>query len=528
MDKVRINIIPSGYGTTVGQGDYEEGTNITLVATANSGKKFVKWEMIKGSEKLPFNLSHKLFAESSFLSFENPCDYTVASSVQINAYFRDLYVFDVKPSTYPKNVGSVWKSTNTVIEGNSVTLKAREENGYAFSHWSNGSTDNPITIENVESNVILVANYTKEPREKTYYQYRAFIKDQLSLNSLPKAIVTVASFEIRRDLLTTANSSFTVLDISENINNGDILALYNPQGKIIYYGVISAIEDDTIETEQIQSFYKGSWVYDVYPSDNLETEIQYLLNRYANGYQKGSTYQDALMYQEKAPLTIKTGSETNGKLETKDSNETMEMEDFIYSLYSNYGLVLDFQIPYGEWTIGDEKASVTIRKPVDSIIKIGNNAECITDMTPITEIEETNKLIVYSSNGTYRTTYIATSTNGIVQEPSSVVGRYGVIKTNIVFSDDELDVIKDANITADMFNHKVEFNLLLDNNLYDFWSWELGQTLQIYNNGDYYNSIFTGYELSKEDNQNPTQVKVIAGKVRNSLTKILSLSMVKR
>ena len=526
--KIDINVIPSGYGTTTGQGTYEQGTKVTLTALPNSGKKFLRWEIVKGDTKLPFNLAHKLFAKSSLLSNENPYVYTVASETQINAYFRDLYTFKVNPTTFPNNVGSVWKSSDTVVEGNSVTLKAREEQGYSFSHWSNGSTENPITINNVESNVTLTANYISKPREKTYYQYRAFIKDQLSLNSLPKAIVTVTSFEIRRDLLTTANSSFTVLDISENINNGDILALYNPQGKVIYYGVISAIEDDTIETEQIQSFYKGSWVYDVYPSDNLETEVQYLLNRYANGYQKGATYQDTLMYQEKAPLTIKTGSATSGKLETKDANETMDMEEFIYSLYSNYGLILDFEIPYGEWNIGDEKASVTIRKPIDSIIKIGNNAECIVDMTPITEIEETNKLIVYSNDGVYRTTYIATSTNGIVQEPSSVVGRYGVIQTNIVFSDDDLEVIKDANITADMFNHKVEFNLLLDNNLYDFWSWELGQTLQIYNNGDYYNSIFTGYELSKEENQNPTEVKVIAGKVRNSLTKILTLSMVKR
>lgn len=526
--KIDINVIPSGYGTTIGQGTYEEGAKVTLKATAGINKKFIKWEIIKGDVKLPFNLSHKLFAKSSLLSNENPYVYTVISETQINAYFRDKYVFKVNTSTLPKNVGSVWKSSVTVIEGDSVTLKAREEKGYKFSHWSNGSTENPITINNVEKDVVLTANYVNEPREKTYYQYRAFIKDQLSLNSLPKAIVTVLSFDIRRDLLTTANSSFKVLDISENINNGDILALYNPQGKVIYYGIISAIEDGTIETEQIQSFYKGEWVYDVYPSNYLETEIQYLLNRYANGYQKGSTYQDTLMYQEKAPLMIKTGSETSGKLETKDTNETMDMEEFIYSLYSNYGLILDFEIPYGEWDIGDEKASVTVRKPIDSVIKIGNNAECIVDMTPITEIEETNKLIVYSSEGEYRTTYIATSTNGIVQEPSSVVGRYGVIETKIVFSDDDLETIKDANITADMFNHKVEFNLLLDNNLYDFWSWELGQTLQIYNNGDYYNSIFTGYELSKEENQNPTEVKVIAGKVRNSLTKILTLSMVKR
>lgn len=528
MVELKINITPNDYGTVTGQGQYEVNDDVTIKAIPKENKVFKEWLIIKGSTKLPFKLPSNFISSQGFLSSNVSYTFKIATDTTIIAVFRDKYIFNVNVSTYPYSVGSVYTTAKKVVEGESITLKAREEKGYTFSHWSNGKTENPLTIENIDSDINLVAFYKQVSQGDINAEYHAFIKDQLALNSLPKAIITVLSFTIKRDLMTTANSSFEVLDIPSNLNIGDILALYSPAGNILYYGVISTIENNTIETNQMQAFYSGKWVYDVYPSDYLETEIQYLLDRYAQGYQKGATYQDKLMYQEKKPLLIKTGSKTQGKLETKDDKTTEDMEDFIYSLYEDYNLVLDFQIPYGEWKIGDEIAYVLIKQPSTSIIKIGTNAECIEDMSPVTKIEETNKLIIYSSKGEYRKTYIATATNGIVEEPDDIVGRFGKIETKIVYSDDELDVIKEANIKSEMFNHKVEFTLLLDNNLYDFWTWELGQTLQIYNGSDYYNSVFTGYELTKNKVQTPTEVKITAGKVRTALTKILTMSLARR
>lgn len=523
-----IKISPEDYGTASGGGIYEEGSTATVTAIAGDLKKFIRWNITSPIRQFPSNFPSKLISEESIFSFNETESFQIDSNIELTAYFRDLYTFTVNSSTNPKTVGSVRQSANTVYEGYSVTFLAREEKGYEFSHWSNGSTENPVTVTNVTSNIDMVAYYTKTIQVNSNDPYRAFIKDQLALNSLPKLFVTVDSFDIRRDILTSANSKFTILEKVDDINNGDIFVLFSPEGKILYYGVVSSFEDKVINTSQIQSFYKGNWIYDTHESTYIETEFQYLLSQYAQGYQKNSTYQDPLMNQEKAPLNILTGSETSGKLESGDSNEVVDMEEFIYSLYSNYELILDFNIPYNAWEIGSQNGgSVTIRKPTSSVVKVGDNAECILDMSPVTKTEETNKLIIYSSEGVYRTTYVATTTNGIVTEPTSTAGRFGVIDTEIIFSDDELDTIKQANIKEQMYNHKVTFTLILDNNLYDFWSWELGQELQIYKNNDYYNSVFTAYEISKESGKNPISVSITAGKVRTSLVSKLKLGVVR-
>lgn len=511
------------YGTVKGDGKYNSGKTVTVTASPIAGKKFDGWYIAKTNLKLSFTLPSKFNGYYELLSKDLTYSFKITQDTILIAKFRDYYIFNVNPSTYPKTVGSVYKTLKTVKEGDSVTLRAREEKGYVFSHWSNGSVTNPITIT-ADSEVDLIAYYEKVIEDTTYYQYRAFIKDQLAINSLPKAFLVVSKFTIRQDLLTTSNSSFTVLNVPKNVNNGDVLVLYSPTGKVLYQGVIYSIGDNTISTRQMQSFYKGKWVYDTHPSSTIEEEVKYLLERYAFGYQKEAAYQDTLMYQEKAPLKIIAESMTEGKLETGKDKEVKDMETFIYDLYKNYDLIFDFVIPYGVWNIGDDAGMVKIHKATDEIIKIGNNAECVLDMKPTTEIEQTNKLIVYGHDGKYRKTYFATP-NGIVEEPTTNEGRFGKIETQIVFSDDDLETIKKANIKTEMFNHKVEFTLLLDNSMYDFFNWELGQSLQLYKDGTFYNSVFTGYELSKEENKNPVKVKIVAGKVRNTLTNILTLSL---
>lgn len=345
--------------------------------------------------------------------------------------------------------------------------------------------------------------------------FRAYIKDKLNISNSPKAFLDITSFTIRRDLLTSANSNFNTLSIPSNINEGDLFVLYKDDGTIYYYGIVEEIGTNEIQCTQIQSFYKGLWIYDTYPTSSLEAEISHLLSDYANGYLKGSTYQDTLIQQEKGGLTITTGSTTTQELESGEGE--LDFEEFMYQLYNKYEIVFDFTLPYSN------AGSVEIKKASSNVAKIGNNTDCIVDITPITEVDETNKLVVFATDGTYRTTYIYTTTNGIVVEPSVNVGRLGIVNTKVVRSDDVLDVIRDANISSNMFNHQVQFTMILDNKLYNFFDWELGQRIQIYKDGKYFDSVFTGYELSCGENETPYQVLITCGKVRTKLTSILKL-----
>lgn len=351
----------------------------------------------------------------------------------------------------------------------------------------------------------------------------AYVKDKTSLNGKPKALMNVTSFKVGEYLLTTHNSSINVILVPTDVNIGDIVCLYNPYGIVRYMGVIKAIKENEIQLSQMQSFYKGTWVKDTYPTKTtIEEEFAYLLNQYAQGYSKGSNYYDHLQRLEKEPLKIKTGSLTEGNLLTPKDNETIDMEKFIYSLYENYQILLDFNIPYDEWNIGDDDGgSVTIKKPNYTSMKISDNANCIVEISPTTEIAKTNKLIVYSKDGVYRTTFYAT-VNGIVEEGTSIIGRVGEIDTKVVFSDDELTDIVQANLSEEMFNHKITFTILLDNKLYKYDDFKLGMPVEIVKGADTYNSMITGYEISKNERENVISATFTCGFASTSLTQNLA------
>jgi len=357
--------------------------------------------------------------------------------------------------------------------------------------------------------------------------YRACIKNGKSINALPKTYLRVYAFDISRDLLASKKTTLNTDDVPDNVVEGDLVILYTDDHSKIYTGVVSMIEEKRITATQMQSFYKGTWIMDNYPSTYLEDEIQYLVDQYANGYQKDSTFQDMLIKTEKTPIRIVTGSSTAGTLPTYNAQSTMDMENWIYSLYRDYGIVFDFNVPYGTWSSGDvDEGKCKIFIPNYSKLIIGDNVSSLKNIAPVTEIEETNKLIIYDSQGVYVTTYYATS-SGILEEPASDSGRFNIVNTKVVYSDDDKEVIRDANLKTSMYNHQLSFVMRLKNNLWDFFTWRLGQPIEVHYKGHVYDSVFTGYSLKKEEEKEPTEVEIICGNVRTSLTSKLLMNIVK-
>lgn len=433
--------------------------------------------------------------------------------------------YTVNISTNPANISSVYQSLKTGDPGDVVTLWARPFPDYTFVKWDDGNTQNPRQIT-LSDNVYLVAEFRRISDSNGIYQYRCFIKDQLYLTSLPKAFMKVDTFDIRTDLLTKATSTITVYEMQGNVNEGDVLVLYDPKGEFIYNGVISSIKDKTIRCSQMQSFYKGLWVYDTSTQDYLEHEIAVLLQDYADGNLKGSTYTDPLVAQRLGGITINyTGSLSVGlpsTLNSKETNtkyETIDMEKFIYSLYEKYGIIFEFEINVSGTN------NVYIKVPEYDMMKVGNNVFAIQNMTPMTEIEENNRLVIYASDNTYRTTYVATKTS-IEEEPSTIANRFDITNTSIVFSDDPVADLVASNLPSVMFNHKLEFDLILKNYVYQFADFKLGGELGIYYFREYYDSVLTGFRIVKSSNQNISDVHFICGKVRTELTKMLTMGKI--
>ena len=154
-------------------------------------------------------------------------------------------------------------------------------------------------------------------------------------------------------------------------------------------------------------------------------------------------------------------------------------------------------------------------------ITIGNNQNAITNLSPITTIEQTNKLIIFNQDGSYRTTYVMRKDSEIVEEPSSTANRFEITNAKIVKSDDDDDILIKANLPSKPFNHKLTFTLLTENNLYDWQDLKLGMPLHIFINGTFFDSVLTGREIIHNENQNIKQINYTCGMVRVNLTQQL-------
>lgn len=576
-----IDITPTAqitltYDNTLGSASYSwvSGTQIELVATPNSNAQFKGWYInsipISTNATYTYTVLSDVVIEARFervwdittnVSGNGSIQYTrgtdqndVVFSViaDTNNHFVKYVVDGVEYTTTPLTLyltqdttitayfeeneryhitvnsnfpyGSFYISDNDVFAGTIITIWARPFPDYNFVRWQDGTLENPRQIE-VNSDITLVAEYQRSFETNGIYQYRCYVKDQLDLTSPPKAFMVVDTFDISTDLLTNATSSIAVMKMLSDIDEGDVLVLYDPMGTTLYTGVINSIEDRTINCSQMQSFYKGTWIYNVSPQDFLEHEIAVLLQDYADGKLYRSSYIDPLVAQRLGGITIDYVGTTTVNLPTDlddEGNEQMttyDMEEFIYELYQKYSIKFEFEINISGTNY------VHIRVPSYEAIKVGNNMFAIQDMSPITEIEETNKLVIYAQDKTYRTTYIATK-NSIVEAPSTTANRFNITNTEVVFSDDPVEDLVASSLPESMFNHKLTFTLIIKNFLYTFGDFNLGGELDVYYNDDYYRSVLTGYGLSKQSNQNITEVDFTCGKVRTALTKMLTLGKI--
>lgn len=317
----------------------------------------------------------------------------------------------------------------------------------------------------------------------------------------------------------------------------------------------------TIEGTHLSSYFDK--LTSQYTSDvtSLEGTFAKALNLYASGQLRDSSYIDPIVKQRLNDIQIQVGSNTVGAFTTQNDNYTCDMEQMIYDLYNKYQIMLDFEIPYE----GD--CFVTITKNNIDSLKIGNNTNSIVDISPVTELEETNRLVIYNKDGTYRTTYAVKSDGTRIKEPSSTANRFGVVNTKIVFSDDDDDTLIEANLPEIMYNHKLTFtlrllplienkinytkmvdvnlrtaddkNLLVATNeqllvaipvttnysyqtsLYSYDDFILGMPLQVWKDTSYFSTILTGRSLTKNENAPVSTIEFTCGTVRTSLTEKL-------
>ncbi len=336
------------------------------------------------------------------------------------------------------------------------------------------------------------------------YPYRVFIKDCLNLGGLPIANSVCLTFTIDRDLLSVATSDFTLLDMPTNIKEGDVLGLSDPYGTVLYTGVIKSIGDN-IQCRAITSIFNDNWKY----HDTSDTTIEGKIKRIIEDDFINSSDP---MVSDRFPFTVSVSSSTSGTIEAKDDTAVMDFQTFLMNMYDVYGVITDIKVPF------NGTPTIELKQATHSSIKVGNNALPIQNMTPLTEVFETNKLVIYDKEGTTLRGTFYTTSQGITTNANDPL-RLPVTKTKFIFNtDDAVNDIKQENLQEEIYNHKITFDLLLNNGLYDFFDWELGMPIEVWYNGEYFNTIFTKYSMSKDMNVDVTSVSITCGKVRNTLT----------
>lgn len=114
---------PEVGGIVTGGGIYEEGREIELKATANTGYTFIQWN--DGST-------------------DNPRTVTVTADVTYTAYFNhDEY--EIKVECQPENGGTA-TGGGMFHYGDTIALSATPNANFNFEGWSDGSTDNPYEV----------------------------------------------------------------------------------------------------------------------------------------------------------------------------------------------------------------------------------------------------------------------------------------------------------------------------------------------------------------------------------------------
>lgn len=128
------------HGTVTGNGAYNYLSNRTIAATANHGYHFTNWN--DGVTN-------------------NPRTIILTQDTSFTAYF-DINTYTITVQSSNTDRGSVTGGVTTEYL-NTTTISATANYGYHFSHWNDGNTDNPRTVQVTDN-----ATYT------AYFDYDQF------------------------------------------------------------------------------------------------------------------------------------------------------------------------------------------------------------------------------------------------------------------------------------------------------------------------------------------------------------------
>ena len=153
MYSLTLTVSPADAGTVSGAGDYEEGAQVPITATASAGYQFVSW-----------NMGEEVISEASSFTYTMP-----AEDVTLTAHFEAIPMYSLTLTVSPADAGTV-SGAGDYQEGEQVPITATASAGYQFVNWNMGeeviSEASSFTYTMPAEDVTLTAVFNTE--EPTY------------------------------------------------------------------------------------------------------------------------------------------------------------------------------------------------------------------------------------------------------------------------------------------------------------------------------------------------------------------------
>ena len=170
INSYTLTVVSTDGGSATGAGEYNEGTEVTLTATASEGYRFTGWSDGSSEESITITLN---------------------SDTALTANFELIPVYELIINI---DEGGTVEGAGEYEEGTEVTITAIANGCYKFTEWSDGDVNNPRTIS-LDSDLNLTANFESLMNEHVYslvrirYPCARLINNDKPYNETEKYIV---------------------------------------------------------------------------------------------------------------------------------------------------------------------------------------------------------------------------------------------------------------------------------------------------------------------------------------------------
>lgn len=333
----------------------------------------------------------------------------------------------------------------------------------------------------------------------------------------------ISELSYKEDYLSPVENVVTI-SMNDAVQKGDLIRLGNSEED--YFGVITSVKYGESSGNRMTIYYKPyTSLFDTevlfdtdrQGSGSLESEIKTIISD--NFIRNTDTLQNISSLGELSLLT----STTNWGLNLKSDTEGMHRcivnfySTFLVNGFQKYGIAVTAKPDYSKKKVNlsigyVRKTPITIETGLPNVIR---KSVVIRETS-----DDTNKLEVYNdANYTEKAVYyLHPDGNYNITDKDRITP---VIRKVQAVNVEEGKTFSAAAASAAaalfgqiQYNNLVEIEVLRNDTLYPFQSYQFGQEVNVIHKGISYRSIYSGIELS-------SKAKLIFGAIRLDLTKII-------